>query len=281
MRLERWWTPALIGLLVALVMLAVLGTRVAQAQPPSPRNEPVGLVTELAGAGSVAQKPDGGALEQLHELMPGAIVTLSAGARAVVVHTPTGVVYELSGPGRYRVQANALEALSGRMARRELPPEIKAFQLKPLSTMQAGIVLRGAAPARLEGPSGGVLNAEELSYRIRGDVQSPSLDLLDAEGQSVVSAREAPAVFNPGQATALQPGRQYVVRVKGTDARGKPVELSSRFWLVDTDAATRLRAARPSENAPLTDLIVYAMALEVGGATATAREVWRVVNERR
>ncbi len=281
MRLERWWRLALIGLLVALVVLAALGTPGARAQPASTRNEPVGLVTELAGSGSVAQKPDGGALEQLHELLPGAVVALNAGSRAVVVHTPSGVVYELNGPGRYRVQTGALEALSGRLARRELPPEIKSFQLKPLSSMQASIVLRGSAPARIEGPMGGVLSAEELSFRIRGDVQSPSLELVDADGQTVASAREAPAVFNAAQATALQPGRQYVVRVKGTDARGKAVELSSRFWLVDADAATRLRAARPSENAPLTDLIVYAMALEVGGASATAREVWRVVNERR
>ncbi len=281
MRLERWWRLALTGLLSALIVLAVLGPRGARAQPPAPRTEPVGLVTELAGTGTVAQRPDGGALEQLHELLPGAVVTLNAGSRAVVVHTPTGVVYELGGPGRYRVQPNALEALSGRLARRELPPEIRSFQLKPLSTMQASIVLRGSAPARIEGPMGGVLSAEELSFRIRGDVQSPSLELVDADGQIVVSEREAPAVFNPAQAAALQPGRQYVVRVKGTDARGKPVELSARFWLVDADAATRLRAARPSESASLTDLIVYAMALEVGGASATAREVWRVVNERR
>lgn len=272
------WSQSKMGLGAVLALLVLPS---AHVQGASPRAEPVALVTELAGSGSVAQKPDGGALEQLHELLPGAVVTLSAGARAVVVHTASGAVYDLGGPGRYKVQPQALEALSGRLARRELPPEIKSFQLKPLSTMQASIVLRGSAPARLEGPAGGVLSADELAYRIRGDVQAPSLELIDADGQSVVTVREAPGVFNPAQATALQPGRQYVVRVKGTDARGKPVELTSRFWLVDTDAATRLRAARPVENASLTDLIVYAMALETGGATATAREVWRVVNERR
>jgi hypothetical protein len=273
--IARSWVLGLSGALLSL------GLHLAQAQAPAPRSEPVGLVTELNGAGSVAQKPDGGALEQLHELMPGAVVTLTAGARAVVVHTPSGIVYELAGPGRYRVQAGALEALSGRLARRELPPAIKAFQLRPLSTMQASIVLRGSAQARLDGPVGGVVSADELSYRIRGDVQSPALELLDGEGQSIATAREAPAVFNPAQVAALQPGRQYVVRVSGSDARGKPVELSSRFWLVDADAATRLRAARPSENAPLTDLIVYAMALEVGGATATAREMWQRINSYR
>jgi hypothetical protein len=264
------WTIAI------LLITATAGT--AAAQVPT---EPVALVTELAGTGNVAQKPDGGALEQLHELVPGAVITLNAGSRAVVVHMASGAVFDLSGPGRYRVQAKVVESLSGRIARRELPPEIKSFQLKPLSAMQASIVMRGVAPARLEGPNGGVLGPEELSYRIRGDVATPSLELLDAEGLSIASAREAPAVFNPGQAAALQPGKQYVVLVKGADSRGKPVELSSRFWLIESDAAARLKAARPDGGASVTDLIVYAMALESAGATATARETWRVVNERR
>jgi hypothetical protein len=262
-------------------VLALLLLPSAHAQGATPRAEPVALVTELAGSGSVAQKPDGGALELLHELVPGAVVTLNAGARAVVVHTASGAVYDLGGPGRYRMQPQAIEALAGRLARRDLPPEIRAFQLKPLSTMQASIVLRGSAPARLDGPQGGVLGADELTYRIRGDVTSARLELLDADGVPLVSAREAPALFSPAQAAALQPGRAYVVRVQGSDGRGKPVELSARFWLVHGEAAARLAAARPSPSASTTDLIVYAMALESAGATATAREAWRQVNERR
>jgi hypothetical protein len=267
------------GLAAALGLLALLPVQAANGAAPAV--EPVALVTELAGSGSVAQKPDGGALEQLHELLPGAVVTLSAGARAVVVHTASGTVYDLGGPGRYQVQPQALEALSGRLARRELPPEIRGFRLKPLSTMQASIVMRGSAPARLEGPQGGVLGADELTYRLRGDLVAPSLELLDAEGNRIAGAREAPASFNPAQATALQPGKPYVVRVKGSDSRGKPVELSSRFWLIEGDAAARLQAARPAASASTTDLIVYSMALESAGATATAREAWRMVNERR
>lgn len=273
---ERGWRA---GLATMLGMLALLPA--ARAQSASARSEPVALVTELAGSGSVAQKPAGGELEQLHELAPGAVITLNAGARAVIVHTASGAVYDLGGPGRYRVQPQGLEALAGRLSRRDLPPEIRSFRLKPLSTMQASIVMRGSAPARLDGPQGGVLSADELSYRIRGDVSAPSLELLDAEGNHVAGAREAPANFNPAQATALQPGKPYIVRVKGSDSRGKPVELTSRFWLIEGDAAARLLAARPAASASTTDLIVYSMALESAGATATAREAWRVVNERR
>ena len=69
--------------------------------------------------------------------------------------------------------------------------------------------------------------------------------------------------------------------MKGADARGRVTELSSRFWLIEADAAQRLKAARPSADASLTDFIVYAMALETAGATASARTAWTSVNERR
>lgn len=264
-----------------VVLLGALTLAGVHAQALAPRAEPVALVTELSGSGSVAQKPDGGALEQLHELLPGAVVALNADTRAVVVHTASGAVYDLNGPGRYRVSPTAIDALSGRLAKRDLPPEIRAFRLKPLSTMQASIVMRGVAPARLEGPQGGVLGPDELSYRVRGDVGAPNVELLDAEGNRIAHAREVPSSFLPAQAAALQPGKPYVVRVQGSDSRGRPVELTARFWLIDSDAAARLQAARPAATATTTDLIVYAMALESAGATATARETWRVVNERR
>jgi hypothetical protein len=79
----------------------------------------------------------------------------------------------------------------------------------------------------------------------------------------------------------LQPGKHYRVLVRGTDSRGRATELSARFWLIDTAAAARLTAARPGVDATVTDLIVYAMALESSGATASARTAWQQVNDRR
>jgi hypothetical protein len=69
--------------------------------------------------------------------------------------------------------------------------------------------------------------------------------------------------------------------IKGTDSRGKPVELSSGFWLIDSDSAARLKAAKPVADPTTTDLVIYALALESAGATATAEATWRAVNERR
>ena len=68
--------------------------------------------------------------------------------------------------------------------------------------------------------------------------------------------------------------------MKGADARqvdGTDVALR----LIEADVAQRLKAARPAAGASLTDSIVYAMALETAGATASARTAWTSVNERR
>jgi hypothetical protein len=263
---------------LAISLMAALACAVA-AQALT---EPVALVTELAGTGSVAQKPQDGALEQLHELAPGAVVSLTRGARAVVVHTPTGTVYELAGPGRYRVRAGGIDALEGaKLVRRDLPPAIRSFRLKPLSTMQASIVMRGTPTVQLEGPDGGVLSGEELNYRVRGTLAARSVELVEADGAAPWPIRDSGTVFTPASVATVQPGKQYLVRVRGMDARGRSTEVSARFWLIDPQAAARLAAARPGVDATLTDLIVYAMALESAGATASARAAWQQANERR
>jgi hypothetical protein len=265
------WTIAI------LLIAATAGT--AAAQVPT---EPVALITELAGTGSVAQNPQDGALEQLHELWPSAIVSLARGARAVVVHTPTGSVYELAGPGRFRVRASGVDALEGaKLAKRDLPPAIRSFQLKPLSTMQASIVMRGTPTVQLEGPDGGVLSGEELNYRVRGTLATQSVELIEAEGTTRSPISGSGTTFNPASVATVQPGKQYRVLVRGTDSRGRATELSARFWLIETAAAARLTAARPGVDATLTELIVYAMVLESAGATASARSAWQLVNERR
>lgn len=262
--------------ILGCVLLA--GALAAHAAP-----DVVALVTEVSGSATVAQKPAGSVLEMLHELRAGSVVTLGNGARVVVVHTASGAVFDLRGPGRFRVQGMGIDALSGaRPVRRELPAEIKSFQLKALPVMQANIVMRGGGtPMRLDGPNGGVLGTEELTYRIRGNIVAPSVEVTEAGGATIVAAHDASAAFNLASADAIRPGVRYVVFVKGTDSHGQAVLLSSRFWLVDSDSAERLKSAKPASDPTTTDLVVYALALESAGATASAQETWRVVNERR
>ena len=65
------------------------------------------------------------------------------------------------------------------------------------------------------------------------------------------------------------------MRVRGA------IALPFRMLAMLRQAAARLTAARPGVDATLTELIVYAKALESAGATASARAAWQQVNERR
>jgi hypothetical protein len=239
--------------------------------------EPVALVTELAGAGTYGVEPQASALELLQDLAPGARLTLARGARAVVVHTASGVVYELFGPGSFRVQATAVQASDGkaRINRRELPPEIRAYKLNPARAAQASIVLRSGSDFHLDGPDGGVLSEDELRYSVSGNLTETRLDVLDEQGSHVLHVDGPDGVFPLKGRHVWVAGHRYRVQVSGTDARGRPALLQAAFLLLPPDAMVRLRSRQPVDATATTDWIVYALALESSGANATARTIWR------
>lgn len=243
--------------------------------------EPVALVTELAGKATLGAKAQAAPLELLQDLMPGARVTLAAGARAVVVHTASGVVYELTGPGAFRVQAKAVESADGKshVARRDLPAEIRAYKLNPAVAAQASVIMRSSQPLRLAGPNGGVLTDDELRYGVPGSLRDTHLEVLDGTG-TVVLRLDGAGVFDLKGRHAWSPGQRYVVRVKGVDARSRPATLEAAFQVLAPEAVARMRSMQPAAGTPATDWIVYALALESVGANASARDVWTTLQAR-
>ncbi|MBC7778822.1 MAG: hypothetical protein H7125_01840, partial [Proteobacteria bacterium] len=88
------------GLALGLSLAGVLGvgTEPVHAATPS------ALVTDVHGSARIlgtARSP----LHVLSELAPGTDVAVDAGARAVLVHMPSGHEYTLFGPGEFRFTA--------------------------------------------------------------------------------------------------------------------------------------------------------------------------------
>jgi hypothetical protein len=243
--------------------------------------EPVALVTELAGKGTFGASTRTEPLELLQDLMPGARLTLAGGARAVVVHTASGVVYELTGPGAFRVQAKAVESADGksRVARRELPAAIRAYKLNPAVAAQASVIMRASAPLRLAGPNGGVLSDDELRYGVPASLRDTRLEVLDETGTVVLRLDGADGFDLKGR-HAWSPGHRYVVRVKGIDARSRAVTLEAAFQILPAETVARVRSMQPAAGTPATDWVVYALALESVGANASARDVWTTLQSR-
>lgn len=240
--------------------------------------EPVALVTELAGTGTLGVKQRSAPLELLQDLAPGARLRLASGARATVVHTASGVVYELAGPGVFRVQAKAVEGVDAkaRLTRRELPPEIRTYKLNPAIAAQASIILRSAA-GDLEGPDGGVLSDDELRYRVSGELRQARFEVLDETGAVVLRIDAPQDGVELKERHAWAPGRPYRVQLSGLDRNGRPRTAAARFTVLAPDAVERLRREQPASRAATTDWIVYALALESLGANASARTIWRAL----
>lgn len=266
---------------VKVVMLRGLVLLLALVVAPIHAMEPVALVTELAGKATVGANAQAAPLELLQDLLPGARVTLATGARAVVVHTASGVVYELTGPGAFRVQARTVEAVDSkaRIVRRDLPPEIRAYKLNPAVAAQASVIMRESPPLRLAGPNGGVLSDDELRYSVPGSLRDTQLEVLDETG-TVLLRLDGSGLFDLKGRHAWSPGQRYVVRVKGLDARSRPATLEAAFQLLPPDAVARVRSMQPAAGTPATDWIVYALALESVGANASARDVWTTLQSR-
>jgi hypothetical protein len=258
--------------LVLSSMLAVFAATVAAA-------DPVALVTEMSGAATVATNRSPTALGVLQDLSAGARLTLASGSHVVVVHTASGAVYDLAGPGTFRVQASAIEPAdaNAQLKRRELPPEIRAYRLDAAVAAQASLVMRGASQPTLDGPDGGVLSENELRYRIGGALREGQLDVFDQMGARVLGIDRPEGVVLLKGRHAWQPGTTYRVEVSGFDSVGMPVALDARFVVMPPDAAARLRSRQPTDLTARTDWIVYALALEDFGARATARTIWRAL----
>jgi hypothetical protein len=244
--------------------------------------EPVALVTELSGTGTLGSKPQAVALELLQDLAPGARLTLARGAHTVVVHTASGVVYELDGPGSFRVQPTTIEPAdkTSRVRRRELPAEIRAYKLDPKVAAQASIVLRGGAEVRLDGP-GGVVSEDELRYAIVGALREIRFEVLDEQDAPVLRIDGADGVIDLKGRYAWTSAQGYRVQATGIDARRRPVRLEARFRILPADAAARLRTWQPTSASAATDWIIYALALESLGANASAHGIWQTLHAAR
>lgn len=255
----------------------------ASVAVPAMAAEPVALVTELSGKGRVGAKTQSSALELLQDLVPGTQVTLAGGARAVIVHTASGIVYEALGPGSFRVSPKSIDAVesTARISRRDLPSEIRTYRLNPSVAAQASVVMR-ASEARLEGPDGGVLDEDELTYRIRGALRDAQIEVIDERGSSIVHIDSVEAdTFDLKDRYSWVPGERYSIQVSGKDAKGRALELRARFQVTPAETSARLRAQRPPQATPATDWIIYALALESVGANATARPIWRRISAAR
>ncbi|HEX4596910.1 MAG TPA: hypothetical protein VH278_03930 [Burkholderiaceae bacterium] len=239
--------------LMARFVLSVLPALLAA--PDCARAEPgttrlVAIVTEVEGSarliiGSRVTSP-----EVADPVEQGVIVVLERNARIVLTYPVGGAIYELHGPGRFVVQSEAVQARggSGRLARRDLIPALRALRIQPDgSTLQGSAAMRGTIVQELEpeGPRGTQLARDpiRLCWRSLGPQWNYRVRLIDDEGSVLFETRTADPAFELPATVPLQPNVPYLWHVMAIGPYGQSSDGAGQFRRLDPDSEQALLTA--------------------------------------
>jgi hypothetical protein len=230
--------------------LAVLWTApgCAGADPGSARL--VAIVTEVEGSARLIVRGRTQTPEVADPVEQGAIVALERNARIVLTYPLSGLIYELQGPGRFVVHPEAVQAStgSGRLARRELIPALRALRIRPDgTTLQGSAAMRGASEVELqaEGPRGTQLTPDAiyLCWRSLGSQWTYRVRLIDDDGNVLFETRTLDSTFELPDAVQLQANVPYLWHLQATGPNGQLVDAAGQFQRLDPRTEQALQTA--------------------------------------
>jgi len=225
-------------------------------------------------------------LALFESLAPRERLLLQAGASVTVIFDDSGRQFLLLGPGRWEVGADAIATVQG-AAPSALPTAAPA--LRPPASAR-GRLAAGAAAMRVSGALDLALHPDatrllaaptELRWATAGEGSRYKVTLATAQGQALFegSSEDSPLVL-PDAARA-QPGMSYAWSVQVQSGPRAGSRAFAAFTVADEAARQQWAALRPPADAPASQWVLYAHALETAGFADDAREAWRRVHEQR
>lgn len=218
------------------------------------------VVTDLDGEVLRGQQ----AIGLLAALAPKDQLSLLPGAHAVVTYLPDAREFALVGPGRYRIDGNAVVPLNGALAPavRELPAAYRNVRIDTSRLGQAGIRLRGGNAAPALQPQGLIADAPRVfTWPAVSDAEGYVFRLADEKRDLIFEARLAEPALTLPDSIRLRPGSRYFWGVEapgsGQEPRWTRLRLAS-----DTLSARLLQEAQPSPAAPRSERVLFALATE-------------------
>jgi hypothetical protein len=301
LRSRLFWCGVLAGLCVCAAAAAAAATPdsvpaidsiVAPASPLTPplaTTSPqlaVGLVVDVQGKGKVIAK-NGSAtpLELLQYLGLESRIELEAGSKASISHYASRSVYQLTGPSVTQVKADGLftsegiqavvdlkaqPLLGGSRVPRLVPGGPKLYYKRPDIFLES---IEGFSP---------VLFDRETQFQWPGkQADAYRLILSDSSGKQLMrSAVQGKRLRLPAN-VPLTPGQEYQWKVSAI--KGKRIETTEivNFRLADRFMQDEIVALRPGDDAPVAELVLYAILLEERYLSTQARAVWTRIAARR
>jgi hypothetical protein len=251
-----------------------ISTPIAQAAP-------IALVTDVVGDAKLAAGPSE-TLKLLTELNSGVEILVADNAQLVVFYLADGAEYTFNGPGRYRLQVRAPEALRGAAPLRKATPTVyKNLRLKTERVAQGALATRGD-PILLFPVNEVVLDGNAaFAWRPYAPDVAYQFELVDESGTRLLFAETRDTEIRLPPTMRLLPGATYYWSVRGRDAAGNTFYRPAEFRIAELALRNRLEAALPTADASFSERVLYAALLDQAGCVSAAQAQRRVLGVER
>lgn len=253
---------------------------------------PAAMVTDVKGKVQVEQAGKWQDARLLQQLGEGARVKLAPGASTTLSFFSDGKRVAVTGPGLVQVGRGQVAVVDG-AASVKLQAARKTAAgstMKPAGITMGAEFHRGRAGFRL-GTVGGYLETPVLTWDAHPEATAYEVILESPEGRKVFEREKLEGTRAELPAGALSPGVEYALSVTPLDPElGVRISApaTSRVWVLGSQDAQRLRAARELAEAEMaeqpgdpTPLVIVASQYHRAGAYADALELAQQVREKR
>jgi len=243
---------------------------------------PVGMVVDLQGPVSATDQGKSARIEVMSYLRPQMEIQLGAGAKIAVTLYVNSSENRYDGPARLRVLADKILVLQGESGQERALGEARVSAAKRVASTrlaQAAIMMRSVrtgqdavavVPAR--GSRIMVLNPV-FRWPAQAAGSKLHFELRRAGGELVYQAAASGEALQLPAANALQWGQRYRWSVRAEPASAVPAE--GEFEVITREQLMDLAARRPPNDAPFSDWVLFAAALDDLALYADSKEVWQ------
>jgi hypothetical protein len=279
MHIESWIKT------VCVASLGLLAPAMVLAAAPKSADEPVAMITDLKGAVSVHSALGDQGADLLMSLQPGAELRIPAAGSVTLVYYASARRYTYAGADTVSVGAQSPSAGSGAPgSSRVLAPAgdtgLDARQVQEL--VQGGMQMRNFDPRkriRLKSPVRTAL-LERGPVFVWEPLESGTqyrFTLRDDAGLVLLETLMDSTRLRLPQEIRLHEGVNYTWQVDARAVGGNAYSASTEFSLLPAAQRALIEGRRPSADAEVSDVLVYALLLQENNLRDEAGKIWSVL----
>lgn len=259
------------------VVLSILPVAVlAQAAAP------VGMVVDLQGSVKATEQGKSARIEVMSYLRPQMEIEVGAGAMLVVTWYANSSESRFKGPARLKVLADKIQVLQGESGQERVLGETRVSAAKRVASTrlaQAAITMRSVSPgthaAAIVPAKGSRVMVLNPVFRWPAPAAAGPVrfELRRASGELLYQAAASGDSLQLPAASALEWGQRYRWSARSDSA--SPGTAEGEFEVITYEQLVDLAARRPPNDAPFSDWLLFAAAMDDLALYNDSKEVWQ------